>query len=81
MHSSIINKRIILVVGAQIVIIFSALALSYALRFDLKVPPDYLVTFWSFLPALMAIKMVVFFKMGLFRGWWRYVSMHDLMLS
>lgn len=61
----------------QVLIILTALYLSFALRFDF-----FIGKYWSralaLAPALLVIKLIVFGCMGLFKGWWRYVSMPDL---
>ncbi len=63
----------------QFLLIVSSFYLSYALRFDLKIPEPFFTRFLALLPVLVVIKLFVFWKMGLFRGWWRYVSMADLL--
>jgi FlaA1/EpsC-like NDP-sugar epimerase len=64
----------------QVVIIAASLVFAYALRFEYNIPPTYQQKFWEILPVFIALKMVIFWKIGLFNGWWRYVSMHDLIL-
>lgn len=80
MKKSILNKRAWIIFAIQIVIMVGALLLGYALRFDLKIPKQYWTTFWALLPALLVIKLAIFWNMGLFKGWWRYVSMSDLIV-
>jgi FlaA1/EpsC-like NDP-sugar epimerase len=68
------------IITVQLIIVLGALILAYNLRFDFKIPTSYQQKLWEILPVLMIVKLIVFWKMGLFKGWWRYVSMHDLML-
>ena len=68
----------ILIISAQFIIILFALALAYAVRFDFKIPEAFLQTFWELLPIFLTVKLIVFWVIGLFKGWWRYVSMHDV---
>ena len=48
------------------------------LRFDGSVPPEFVARFWTTLPLLVALRLGAFAAFRLFRGWWRYVGMHDL---
>ena len=55
---------------------FCAFGLSYNFKsFDMWVRPFFL----PLLPIVVAIKMIVFARMRLFRGSWRYVGMRDLL--
>ncbi len=58
--------------------IICGLVMAYLVRFDFQVPFDFPVSFWRLLPAVIGIKLLVFWRYGLFSGWWRYVSMSDL---
>jgi FlaA1/EpsC-like NDP-sugar epimerase len=59
-------------------IVISAFFLAFIVRFDLSVPQPYWPRISALLPALLGIKLLVFWRIGLFKGWWRYVSMPDL---
>jgi FlaA1/EpsC-like NDP-sugar epimerase len=73
------KKRFFVVLLVQVVFILSALALAYAVRFDFSVTRIYKSQFIELAPAILLLKLVVFAGFDLFRGWWRYVSMADLM--
>ena len=51
---------------------------AFALRFDFAVPPEYVARFWDTLPILLALRLIVFERFGLYRGYWRHVSLRDL---
>ena len=51
---------------------------AFLLRFNLEVPPDYLATALATLPWVMAVNAVLFWRLGLYRGLWRYASLPDL---
>jgi FlaA1/EpsC-like NDP-sugar epimerase len=72
------SSRLLLVAAAQIVVILSAFLLAYALRFDGQIPEKYWSTMIMLLAPLLCIKLVTFWRMGLFAGWWRYVSIPDV---
>jgi len=51
---------------------------SFGLRFDFAIPPDHLRLLWRTLGWVVAIKAVVFFALGHYNNWWRYVTFADL---
>ena len=51
---------------------------AFLLRFNFEVPPDYLATALYTLPWLLAVNAVLFWRLGLYRGLWRYASLPDL---
>jgi FlaA1/EpsC-like NDP-sugar epimerase len=51
---------------------------AFWLRFNLEVPPEYLKTALSTLPWVMAVNALLFWRLGLYRGLWRYASLPDL---
>lgn len=79
MYRTLIERRLLLIICLQTAIVAAAYAFSFLLRFDFRIPQPYLGFFWqSLLPVLM-IKGVIFYRFGLYSGWWRYVSMDDLL--
>lgn len=78
MIAKINNFRFGIIVVTQVAIVAISFALAFFLRFDFRFPAGYQPTFWMILPALLVTKLVVFWKFQLFRGWWRYVSVPDL---
>ncbi len=52
--------------------------IAYLLRFDGSVPPEYVSRYWDTLPLLLVLRLAAFAVFRQFRGWWRYVGMHDL---
>src|ERR1039458_4967362 len=52
---------------------------AFLLRFDFGLPSDYLRHLAYALPIWVVVKIVVFRVAGLDRGWWRYVSVTDLL--
>ncbi|MDA3902204.1 MAG: nucleoside-diphosphate sugar epimerase/dehydratase [Desulfuromusa sp.] len=78
MKEIVYRNRLIIVFVMTSLIIVSSLLLAYLIRFDFSIPATYWPRFAALLPAVLAIKLVVFWQFGCFRGWWRYVSMPDL---
>jgi FlaA1/EpsC-like NDP-sugar epimerase len=61
--------------------IFTASALiSFLLRFEFNIPRDELNSFYTATITWIVIKLLVFHIAGLNRGWWRFVSVHDIRL-
>jgi FlaA1/EpsC-like NDP-sugar epimerase len=73
-----VGGRKFFILFGQIVIILTAFWLAVSLRFDGVIPNE----ISSFLPALLlpliVIKLTSFSLLHLFSGWWRYVSLPDL---
>jgi FlaA1/EpsC-like NDP-sugar epimerase len=59
------------------IFVLSGLA-AFLLRFDFIVPALYFKYFIWALPIWLIVKAVVFRICGLDRGWWRFVSIHDV---
>jgi len=78
MNKFFYNNRSYVIFFMTSVIISGALFLAYAFRFDFAIPKHYWPRITMLLPVVLAIKLVVFWRFGCFRGWWRYVSMPDL---
>ena len=74
----LVSYRRILIVGAHILLVPLGYYAAYAIRFDFQVPPAELRAFWATLPYLLAIRLAVFARYGLFRGYWRHVGLRDL---
>jgi FlaA1/EpsC-like NDP-sugar epimerase len=51
---------------------------AYALRFDFVIPEEYHHTIAVTLPYLLVLRFGTFAYCGLFRGFWRHVSLRDL---
>lgn len=52
--------------------------LAYLLRFNFLLPPEFTAAIWQTLPWVMVVQAVVFLRLGLYRGIWRYASIPDL---
>lgn len=63
---------------AHTAIFLFAYLMSFGLRFDFAVPPEWAKCCWSNLPWVLLVKLVLFSYCGQFHGWWRYVTMADL---
>ena len=78
MDKHIQRYRPVITFALTTLIIVASLLLAYAVRFDLTIPSVYRGRIVELLPAIIVIKLSTFWFFGAFKGWWRYVSMPDL---
>ncbi len=71
-------KRQIVLIILDFGLIAFAYYLSYRLRFDAEDFPYYFTIFLNSLPAVIACKFVAFYTIGIYRGFWRYLSSSDV---
>ena len=64
---------------AQIAACLISVLAAFNLRFDYAVPAFYTRELYFAMVVWPVVKMAVFFAFGLSHGWWRYVSLPDLM--
>jgi len=79
MLQTLVKRRVYLIAALQCLIIVLSYAAAHLLRFDFRIPEPYLTTFWQSLLPVLVLKVAIFYWFGLFSGWWRYVSMADLL--
>jgi len=72
-----IAARRTIVIGAHLVLWTLALVGAFLLRFDFEIPKAHSAAFAVWLPLLLAIRTIMFYGFGLFRGIWRYTSARD----
>ena len=69
-------------IAALIVVHLAVFAVAYlgafAFRFDFQVPEPMREAMWQGLPVIVAVKTGVFASLKMFQGWWRYVSLYDV---
>ena len=70
--------RFTIVLGMHVVIFSIAYVAAWFVRFDFDPPNEWLVVMWRTLWVVVAIKMIVFYAMQMFQGWWKYVSLRDV---
>src|SRR4051812_7396875 len=71
------NRRVLIVLLHAALIALSNYC-AFLLRFDGVLPPEHVQPFLNSLPWLLAIRGVIFWPFGLYRGLWRYASLWDL---
>jgi len=71
----ILKYRLWLIGLVQASLIFSALVISWWLRFNFYLPDRALLI--AATPLLIVIRLCALARCGLFRGWWRYTDLDD----
>jgi FlaA1/EpsC-like NDP-sugar epimerase len=70
--------RVIMIALFHAMVFAAAFIGAFAVRFDFAIPFKYQESMWELLPVVLAVKLAIFLVFRMFRGWWRYVSMHDV---
>jgi FlaA1/EpsC-like NDP-sugar epimerase len=79
LRSQILTYRKIIIFLSQAALLAFSYYVSFLLRFDFNLVDPYLTVFLRTLPLVLIIKLLVFAYFQLYRGWWRYVGMSDLL--
>ena len=75
-----INPRTALAMLHDVVAAGVAWGLAFWLRLNLELPPEYSGVLIRTLPVVVVAQALSFWRFGLYRGIWRYASLHDLRL-
>ncbi len=70
--------RIAALIAAHLMIFSLAYLGAFAFRFDFQIPEEMWGPMWQGLPLLLAVKTGVFAALKMFQGWWKYVSLYDV---
>ena len=73
-----INPRTLLAMLHDIVAAGLAWALAFWLRLNLDLPAPYGAVMLRTVPVVILLQALIFWRFGLYRGIWRYASIHDL---
>ena len=71
------SRRFVIIAGHLALVSFAYFT-AYALRFDLQIPPEQLRRYAATLPYLLVLRLALFHRFGLFRGYWHLVGLRDL---
>ncbi|HEX7952128.1 MAG TPA: nucleoside-diphosphate sugar epimerase/dehydratase, partial [Burkholderiales bacterium] len=53
---------------------------AFSLRFNFEIPPEFESVMWRTVAGIMVLDALCFWRFGLYKGLWRYASIHDLRL-
>ena len=66
-----------LLAGMHLIVFVAAYWAAFLLRFGFHVPADYVAIYLASLTWVVGIQLAIFCVLGLFHGWWRYVTFAD----
>ena len=72
------SRRNILLFGVYVALFMAAYLAALLLRFDFAVTDDEWRVWLDTLPLVLIVKICVFYWVGAFRGWWKYLTFADL---
>ena len=75
-----VNPRTTLAMLHDVLAAAVAWILAFWLRLNLDLPPGYAGIAVHSLPVILCVQALIFWGFGLYRGIWRYASLHDLRL-
>ncbi len=75
---TLLAQRPVLLGLAHLAVFVLVYKLAFLLRFDFRVPERTALAFWQSLVWILPVKLGVFYALGHFQGWWRYVTFADL---
>jgi FlaA1/EpsC-like NDP-sugar epimerase len=75
-----VNPRTLLALLHDVVAAGLAWLFAFWLRLNLELPDPYLEIAFRTLPLVVVVQIFLFWRLGLYRGLWRYASLHDLRL-
>lgn len=77
---SIYGYRRTLIFSLQFVLSLLAAFYAFALRFDFNIPLDQHRNLLTFVAVALVIKLTIYHVFNLNRGWWRFISLSDMMV-
>ena len=72
------NHRLILLIALHSLLFCMMYWCAFLMRFSLDVPPQYAALYNMSVLPVVAIKLVVFYALHSFHGWWRHVNFSDV---
>jgi len=78
MYKFIKNHKLLIAYLHDISVVFLAWVFSYLLRFNFDIPEIHYSQMWNILPFVIIPISIFFIYIGLYRGLWRFASLHDL---
>lgn len=68
----------VIVVLAHVALFLAAYLAAFLIRFDFSFPERWQPVIWATFPVALLSKVLVFAALRTFNGWWKYVSLHDM---
>ena len=78
MKSPLLSHRRFVVALYHFVVVLFSVVTAFLLRFDFSIPPDDLSVFGQAIIIGLVVKMPIFLVSGVYRGWWRFINIFEL---
>ena len=78
LQTVILYKRQLMQILVDLVLLTASYTASWLLRYDGQLPKEITALLADSLPWLLGVKMLAFWFFGLYKGQWRYISIHDM---
>jgi FlaA1/EpsC-like NDP-sugar epimerase len=75
-----VNPRTFIAMGHDLIVSALVWTFTFSLRWNFELEPSTQIILLQTLPAVLAVQFSCFVYFGLYRGIWRYASVHDLKL-
>ena len=72
------NWRNIVAFAHDVAAAAAAWCAAYLLRFNFEITEPFRGAMWSNLAWLLPLQTIIFWRVGMYRGLWRYASLPDL---
>ena len=79
MQRYFLTHRRLLILAAHVGIVAAGYRAAFELRFDFDAPARFAEFYWKTLPALLLVRLAVFHRFGLYRGYWQHAGIRDLL--
>ena len=76
-----VNPRTFIAIGHDIVVAALVWTFTFSLRWNFELDRSTQIILFQTLPAVLAVQVGCFVYFGLYRGIWRYASIHDMRLN
>jgi FlaA1/EpsC-like NDP-sugar epimerase len=76
-RDSLVRFRLPLLIAAHLLVFAALYWVAYLMRFTLEIPERYQAVYWQNLPFVVSAKLLIFYSLGSFHGWWRHVNFSD----
>ncbi len=73
----LVQMRLLLLIAGHLVLFAAIYWVAFLMRFTLDISARNQEIYWQGMPFVISIKLIAFYFLGSFHGWWRYVNFSD----
>ncbi len=79
MKTRLLYRNFLVILGIDVLLLATAWYGAHLLRFNFEIPVGHLSVMLKAFPIIIAVKIITFYFLDLYRGMWRYTSIADLL--